>query len=78
MTEYGLVFLFLFLIVFVVYREYLNRKDIEGLMNRLMSRDLVELRGSAGELREPESMSDRNEYEMQCKRSKTIPKNEEA
>jgi len=70
----------LLLIAFIVYREWTYRLDVEKLMNRIMARNFPEY--LAGDNKKPAaipiSMSDREEYEAECKRAGTVPEKEEA
>lgn len=72
-------FIIVALILVIVYKEYAHRKDIIALIDRLMAKNLTEYTAATGSPRklEPKSMSDRVEYEKDCKRKGIIPEKEE-
>jgi len=67
------------LVAFIIYREWIYRRDVDKLLDRIMAKSFPEYAAcvkTAGKL-EPKSMSDREEYEAECKRTGTIPEKEE-
>lgn len=62
----------------LVYREYLYRKDVEQLLNRLMARNFGEYVAVtvAKPKEEPRSLSDYEEYVAECKKKGIEPEKE--
>ena len=67
------------LTVMLVYQQFMHRRTVDKLLDRLMARDLPELKAleKDTEVRDAKSFSDRQEYEIYCKRIGTIPEKEE-
>ena len=66
------------LIGIIVYQQVAHKQTVDKLLDRLMARDLPELNAITDgvEVNEPESLSDRKEYEIECKRDGIIPEPE--
>ena len=67
-----------FLFVFIVYRDVENNYKVNRLLDRLMARDLQELRAmdKPYKAKETKSMNDRTEYERACKAQGIEPEKE--
>jgi len=69
----------LLLIAFIIYREWSYRQDVNKLCDRLMAKNFPEYLMGKKKVSGMDlvSMSDRSEYEAECKKLGVVPEKEE-
>ena len=75
----GLEIAIILLAVIIVFQQFMHKRTVDKLLDRLMARDLPELKAvdRPPTTREAKSLSDRKEYELNAKKRGEQPEAEE-